>query len=202
MSTTTSKQTPFKTKIVSGNKEQKKSIKNPKNMKTSKTSKLPCVSEEIEDIKDNEDIENKEDFEADIEHFRKTLTVPVSDDALDQLERQIDIMNDTTNLSEKVRLQTSLVSHTKQLEAAIDSMVDMIDQIDVNAASEAFKKENNDANGIDVSDNVASLDKLLSKLKNEDVAQIKIMYMIKITDIIAKCKATCERNRLVVSKCN
>ncbi|VBB17832.1 hypothetical protein YASMINEVIRUS_295 [Yasminevirus sp. GU-2018] len=144
----------------------------------------------------------KDDLESDITNLKKTLTIPVSDDTLDQLEGEIDRLNDTSNLSEKVKLHASLVSHTKQLEATIDSMVDMIDQVDIDAACEEIKKNKNASESTDVSDNVANLDKLLSGMKNEEVMQIKILYMKKIIDTIARCREACEQNKLVISKCN
>lgn len=141
-------------------------------------------------------------IEADVERLRMALKTPVSDDTLDALEGEIDKLNDTSNLGEKVRLHTKLESQTKLLEDEIDLMIDMMDDLDFDKAYESIKTDKNKTDTTDVTDDIVNLDKLMNSLKQEDVMQIKIMYVQKMLNHIARCRALCDQSKLIVSKCN
>jgi hypothetical protein len=141
-------------------------------------------------------------IEKDVENLKKNLAIPVSDDSLDFLETQLDILNDTTNLGEKVTMHSKLIDYTKRLENEVDTMIELMDKIDINNVSEEIKREKNNSDTTDVSDDIINLDKLLGELQEEDVMQIKIMYMRKIIDQIERCRSKCEKSKMTLRKCN
>lgn len=154
---------------------------------------------------------NFKDFKADqlsslddnwVQNLKKNLEVPVSNDSLDFLETQMDILNDTTNLGEKVNMYSKLGDYTKKLENEVDMMIELMDTLDISTVCEDIKREKNNNDTSDVSDDIINLDKLLGELKNEDVMQIKILYMRKIIDQIEKCRSKCEKSKMTVTKCS
>ena len=140
--------------------------------------------------------------ENDLANLRKNLMNPVSDDSLDFLETQLDILNDSTNLGEKVTMHAKLVDYTKRLENEVDTMIELMDKIDINTVSEDIKRDKNNSDTTDVSDDIINLDKLLGELREEDVMQIKILYLRKIIDQIENCRSKCEKSKLTITKCN
>lgn len=136
----------------------------------------------------------------DIESFRKTIGIPICDDTLDDLESDFDKMNDTDNLDEKIKLHTKLLSYTKKLEDTVDSMVEIIDSINIDNVRKEIKK--NILDDIDISDATTNLDKMMHDMKEEEVIQIKILYMRKIINTIAQCKEICGENKFTISRCN
>lgn len=138
----------------------------------------------------------------DIEKIRKSLSIPVSDDVMDYLESQVDQLKSTDNLGEKVSIHTKLLEYTKSLEKEIDEMIDMIEKIDYNDVYEDIKNDINSQDTTDVSDDILNLEKIMSKLKEEDVMQIKLLYMKKILDRVRLCKAKCGEHKMTINKCN
>lgn len=141
-------------------------------------------------------------IDKEVRTLRSNLEIPVSDDSLDFLETQIDTLNDTKNLGTKVTLHAKIMDYTKRLESEVDNMIELMDKIDYNVVSEAIKKNKNNADTSDVSDDIINLDKLLSDLQEEDVMQIKLLYMRKIIDQIERCRSKCEKSKMTVNKCN
>lgn len=142
------------------------------------------------------------DIEKDAQILKKNLEILVSDDSLDFLETQIDTLNDTKHLGRKVTMHAKLIEYTRRLENEVDNMIELMDTLDMNAATEKIKKEKNDSDTTDVSDDIINIDKLLKELQDEDVMQIKLLYMRNLIDQIEKCKSKCEKSKMTVTNCS
>lgn len=155
-----------------------------------------------DDKNSDQDLSQNPDLEKDIEQLKKNLKIPVSDDSLDYLESQIDILNDTSNLDTKVQLHSKLIEYTQQLTNEIDNMTDLLEKIDVDAISELIKSDVNQSASTEVTDDIVNIESLMAKLKEEEVMQIKMLYLKKLIDRVGRCKAKCESNKLTINKCN
>ena len=151
-------------------------------------------------VNESEEINNEMcAHDREITQAKKTLKHPVSDDMLDDLEAQVDKFNETKLLEEKIRIHSILKESVKILEQEIDDMVEIIDKIDIHAVSQELKNSTDD---IDITDDIVNLEKIVEGMKEEDVMQIKMMHIQKITDIVKRCKSKCDSSKMRIAKCN
>lgn len=123
---------------------------------------------------------------------------PVSDDSLEHIESQIEKMNETDVLSEKISIHDKLVDYTKTMENEINTMIDMLDNIDVNKTLDDIQYC--DSNNID--DDIVNLNKMMENLKEEQVMQMKLNYLKKMIEQVQKCRTIAEKNKLTMTKVN
>ena len=123
-------------------------------------------------------------------------TILISNDTFDQIEALTEQLNDTVKLEEKINLHTKLDTYIKDVEKSLDAMCNIVENIDFDATCNDNKNiENYNIDSV-------NLDNLLSELKDESVLQTKIKYMEQILEHVKKCKKMCEKNKLVIAKCN
>lgn len=121
------------------------------------------------------------------------LTIPISNETIDDIEMLAEQLNDATKLDEKIKLHAELNEYVNKIENTVDAMRDMLDNIDIIKTTDENKQEY---------DASIDLDVLLSELKNEEVLQNKLNYMKTLYEHIKICKQNCEKNKLVITKCN
>ena len=81
-------------------------------------------------------------------------------------------------------------------------MVEIIDKIDIDAVS-AYLKQTSEANDkTDITDDIVNLEKMVEGMKEEDIMQIKLMHIRKITEIVNRCKSKCDSSKMRIAKCN
>ena len=91
----------------------------------------------------------------------KEIKFKVSDDTLDYLYTQVDEFNETDNLGKKIAIHRKLQTITKTLIDEIDTMVEMIDDIDQSELNSEFYESKDDDND-DINDDIIKLDVLVS----------------------------------------
>lgn len=170
-------------------KEDKKMVKKGRKTKTAvKEVEDPTEAELIENIDSDEQVISK---------------MPISDDTLDYLDSQVDELNDTNNLSEKIAIHRRLDDITKNLVSEIDSMVDIIDKVDQTfLTSELLDTDDDDHGSGDVNDSIVKLEKMIEGMQEEDSMQVKIEHYKRITEVVKRCKAKCTADTMSVAKCN
>lgn len=151
-------------------------------------------SVESSDTIDDNNTTDDSDLEQEIKY-------PISDDTMDALEAEVDALNSTQNIGEKVRLHTKLKESIQALSKEIDDMVEIVDKIDIDSVSADLKREMDRDDGTDIADDIVNLDKVFEKLQEEDVLQKKIEYMQKLTTMVQRCKARCDTSRLRIASC-
>lgn len=155
-------------------------------------------NKKVSKLKTSNDI----NIEQEIGNLRKNLKTPISGDIIDDLDFQIDKLNETTNLGEKIALHSKITEQTTRLENEVDRMIDILDSVNFDTVSEIIKNDKNKNDNTDVSDDIVNIEKLLENMKDEDVMQIKLLYMQKITDQIQKCRVKCDKTNFTINKCN
>ena len=157
---------------------------------------------------DDNDNDNDKDVmiihQRDLALSKTELQHPVSDNTIDELETRVDKFNKMTHLGKKIKLHNALKDSFQALEQEVDEMVDIIDKIDIDAVSNDIKQslEDRDSARTDITDDIVNIEKMVDDMKEEDVMQIKLMYIQKITDAIKKCKSICDSNKMRIAKCN
>lgn len=155
-------------------------------------------SKKVSKLKSSNDI----NIDQEITNLRKNLKTPISGDVIDDLDFQVDKLNDATNLGEKIALHSKIAEQTTRLENEVDNMINMLDSINFDVVSEMIKNDKNNNDNTDVSDDIVNIEKLLENMKDEDVMQIKLLYVQKITDQIRKCRIKCDKTNFTINKCN
>lgn len=143
-------------------------------------------------------------------HDRSTnIKYPLSDNVIDQLDADIDKFNESNNLGEKIIMHDKLVNLINNLQQEIDSMIDIVDKIDMDDVNKIMKSTNSsqifdESNELkhDSNDDIITLEKMFDGMQEEDVMQTKIKYLEKIINNVKKCKANCEINKMKIAKCN
>lgn len=195
-----------KKKIISNKNIVKSDIKT--------TSKTTVQKSKKDDIKEKKEV-NKTTGESrsqeltnqctEIEEYKKNLKYPISDDTLDYLESESDKLNESKNLSEKMKLHTELKCNIQSIGDEVDAMVDLIDKIDPDAVTKEISQENNTSELIDdtdIADDIVNLEKGLADLSEEEVLQVKIKHLQRLTEMVKNCRAKCGPSVMKISKCN
>lgn len=138
----------------------------------------------------------------DVVNAKKTLKHPVSDDTLDDLEAQVDKFNETKHLGEKISIHSKLKDSIQILEQEVDDMVEIIDRIDIDAVSAELKHSTDINDRTDITEDIVNLEKMVEGMKEEEIMQIKLLHIKKITDIVKKCKSKCDSSKMRIAKCN
>lgn len=124
----------------------------------------------------------------------------LSDDVIDYLDSEVDRLQETKNLGEKINIHAKLIDTVKVLEKEINEMVDMIDRIDLNDNLKQSISCTNETT--DINDDLVNLEKMMEDMDKEEVMQMKIKHYLRIVDIVKRCKAKCLENGMKVVKCN
>lgn len=184
---------------------QKQSQQHKQTIEKNVSEKVPIENKSVDkkiEKKNKKDDDRNIGIKNYVEECKQNVQIPVSDDSIDYLESQMDQLNETTNLGEKVELHSKLMDYIKKLEKEVDSMIEMMDDIESDAVSDEIKKENIITDTTDVSDDIMNLDDLLGKFKKEDVMQMKMIYLKKLYEYTAKCREKCEQNHMTIKTCN
>jgi hypothetical protein len=114
---------------------------------------------------------------------KKESKYTVSEDTFDYLDTQVDEFNDTDNLGEKIVIHNNLKTITQNLIEEIDSMVEMIDDIDNESLNDEII-ENND----NIDDDIIKLEGMIENMEEEESMLLKIKHYKRIIGIVKKCK--------------
>lgn len=164
------------------------------------------ISEQSEpSIRDDHNDASETEMERHINHvaqIKQGLEHPVSDDTLDDLEAQVDKFTETKDLSERIKLHSILKSSVRILEEEVDQMVELIDRIDIDAVNTEIRKTTENTDRTDITDDIVNLEKMMEGMKDEEIMQLKLMYVQKITEIVKRCKSKCDSSKMKITKCN
>jgi hypothetical protein len=141
----------------------------------------------------------------DIKEYKKNLKYPISDDTLDYLETESDKLSESKNLSEKIRLHTELKCNIQSIGNEVDAMVELIDKIDSDLVTKEISHENNTSDltdDTDIADDTVNLEKGLADLVEEDVLQVKIKHLQRLTEMVKKCRVKCGPAAMKIAKCS
>ena len=131
----------------------------------------------------------------------KEIKFTVSDDTLDYLDTQVDEFNETDNLGKKIAIHRKLQTITKTLIDEIDTMVEMIDDIDQTELNSEFYESKDDDND-DINDDIIKIDEMIENMEEEESMQLKISHYKRITEVVKKCRAKCSVDKLNVLNVN
>lgn len=186
--------------------EKKKTTRGKKLKDVDEPSSLPHHNVLTDSIGSSSSSDEKDEsmlrHQREVAQAKKALQHPVSDDTLDDLEAQVDKFNETKHLGEKIKLHSALKDSIQTLEQEVDDMVEIIDKIDIDAVSAELKQTAEVSDRTDITDDIVSLEKMVEGMKEEEIMQIKLMHIQKITEIVKRCKSKCDSSKMRIAKCN
>lgn len=127
-----------------------------------------------------------------INNLRSSLGVELTQDVFDDIEARADTLKETQDLTTKVKLHKELEMTMQKLESELNSVAGMMDTLDEETTSEAVR-EAYDKEPEKDEDNLLNLDILKTKIENEEVLQLKLLYLQKLIKRVELCKANCKR---------
>lgn len=128
-----------------------------------------------------------------------TQEYPISNNTMEYVESQIDKLNETDNLSEKINIHAKLTEYTKTLESEINSMIDTLDNINID---DAIIDTQTICDSTDIDDDIVNLNKMMENMQEEEIMQTKLDYLKKMITQVQKCKKITDNNKMSVTKIN
>jgi hypothetical protein len=129
---------------------------------------------------------------------KKICKYPLSDDMLDTLETDIERLNETKNLSEKISIHRKVNKITTHLENEVATMILKLDEI--NNMNESNTCDETDIPDIDAE--IINIESMIKKMESCETIQDKIHEYEKIVKCIRKCKHSDNKPNMTVSTCN
>lgn len=125
--------------------------------------------------------------------------VPITEQQITNIEDKVNVLENITNLSEKVSLHSELVTTIANLKKEIELATDNIDKI---CFDKSYTKKDV-LEEVSIDDSVIDIEKRLEKLGEEEVIQKKIEELTRIASIVSRCRETFNDNIIMkVSKVN
>lgn len=133
---------------------------------------------------------------------KKIYKYPISDDTLDALETDIEHLNETKKLSEKISIHRKLNTITTNLENEIGAMVLKLDEINKLDTTSSVIPLSDPLSAPDIDIELLNIESMIQSMESYDTIQDKINEYEKIVHCIRKCKQIDMKPNMIVRTCN